>query len=198
MVPFKVIQRDGAETEVVDQETALEILRHSTSHLMALAVLHLYPDVKLGIGPATSDVMRTWVVEGRVGPDSLVWQEGWRDWQQAADVFPALGSGQQESDLGPTGGVEGGSAGAATGGFHAPTRGRSVVLNVAIVTVLVLAVVVLLGIFLWVLQRGPEPQGDASTQAPTRVASALHCALADRSVPAGSGHDGARRLTPLA
>lgn len=55
MVPFKVIQRDGTETEIVDQEAALEILRHSTSHLMALAVLQLYPDVKLGIGPATSE-----------------------------------------------------------------------------------------------------------------------------------------------
>lgn len=41
-------------------------------------------------GPATGDVMRTWLQEGRIGPDSLVWREGWRDWQQAADAFPQL------------------------------------------------------------------------------------------------------------
>ncbi|MBT9132026.1 threonine--tRNA ligase [candidate division NPL-UPA2 bacterium Unc8] len=33
----------------------LETLRHSVSHIMAQAVKELYPDVKLGIGPATSD-----------------------------------------------------------------------------------------------------------------------------------------------
>src|SRR3954447_23929288 len=32
---------------------ALEVYRHSTAHLLALAVQQLYPDVKLGIGPPT-------------------------------------------------------------------------------------------------------------------------------------------------
>jgi len=36
-------------------EEALEILRHSAAHLMAQAILHLYPDAKLTIGPAISD-----------------------------------------------------------------------------------------------------------------------------------------------
>src|SRR5580765_3440477 len=30
---------------------ALEVYRHSTAHLLAAAVLELYPDTKLGIGP---------------------------------------------------------------------------------------------------------------------------------------------------
>ncbi len=34
-----------------DSEEGLEILRHSTAHIMAQAVTHLYPNVKLGIGP---------------------------------------------------------------------------------------------------------------------------------------------------
>ena len=40
---------------MTDSEEALQILRHSTSHLMALAVTQLYPEVHLGIGPATSE-----------------------------------------------------------------------------------------------------------------------------------------------
>ena len=32
---------------------ALEVYRHSTAHLLALAVQELFPEVKLGIGPPT-------------------------------------------------------------------------------------------------------------------------------------------------
>ena len=41
-------------------------------------------------GPANRDLMRAWITEGRVTPDSLVWREGWRDWQEAGRVFPQL------------------------------------------------------------------------------------------------------------
>lgn len=36
----------------VDTQDGLEVLRHSTAHLLAAAVLELFPDTKLGIGPA--------------------------------------------------------------------------------------------------------------------------------------------------
>lgn len=36
---------------IEDSKEGLEILRHSTAHIMAMAVTHLFPDVKLGIGP---------------------------------------------------------------------------------------------------------------------------------------------------
>jgi len=39
----------------IDAEKALDILRHSTSHVMAQAVQRLYPKVKLAIGPAIKD-----------------------------------------------------------------------------------------------------------------------------------------------
>ncbi|WLR50174.1 threonine--tRNA ligase [Bacillus tianshenii] len=46
------IEKDGA-IEIVTEGTdeALEILRHSTAHLMAQAIKRLYSDVKLGVGP---------------------------------------------------------------------------------------------------------------------------------------------------
>ncbi|MCD7032818.1 threonine--tRNA ligase [Metabacillus sp. GX 13764] len=46
------IEGDGA-IEIVTQDSsdALEIMRHSTAHLMAQAIKRLYPDVKLGVGP---------------------------------------------------------------------------------------------------------------------------------------------------
>ncbi|MDY6973784.1 MAG: threonine--tRNA ligase, partial [Thermodesulfobacteriota bacterium] len=39
----------------VDSEEGLEILRHSTSHVMAMAVKELFPGVKVSIGPAVQD-----------------------------------------------------------------------------------------------------------------------------------------------
>ena len=42
-------------SEIPREGENLDLLRHSTAHLMALAVIELYPDVELGIGPATSD-----------------------------------------------------------------------------------------------------------------------------------------------
>ena len=38
--------------------------------------------------------MRDWLGQRRVGPDYLVWREGWPDWQPALQVFPQLGGGQ--------------------------------------------------------------------------------------------------------
>lgn len=55
MQPLKAIRRDGTVFEVRNPDEALEILRHSTSHLMALAVSELFPEVHLGIGPPTSE-----------------------------------------------------------------------------------------------------------------------------------------------
>ncbi|MDI6871977.1 MAG: threonine--tRNA ligase [Bacillota bacterium] len=45
---------DGASVRFVTLEEAegLEVLRHSTAHLLAEAVMHLHPGAKLGIGPA--------------------------------------------------------------------------------------------------------------------------------------------------
>ncbi|MGM0903417.1 MAG: threonine--tRNA ligase [Bacillota bacterium] len=46
------IEADGAiEIITTDRAEALEVLRHSTAHLMAQAIKRLYKNVKLGVGP---------------------------------------------------------------------------------------------------------------------------------------------------
>jgi threonyl-tRNA synthetase len=52
---LKVRYADGVEVEITDSADALEIYRHSTSHLMAAAVKSLFPGSHLGVGPAISD-----------------------------------------------------------------------------------------------------------------------------------------------
>jgi hypothetical protein len=48
-------------------------------------------------GPAQDELFRGWMEEGRVSADSLVWREGWSDWQTASDVFPELVGGGRVS-----------------------------------------------------------------------------------------------------
>ena len=43
-------------------------------------------------GPAPGDMMRTWLSEGRISAESLVWREGWSVWRPAISVFPQLSS----------------------------------------------------------------------------------------------------------
>ena len=45
---------DGAKLELItlDSEDGLHVMRHTASHVMAEAVLRLFPNAKLAIGPA--------------------------------------------------------------------------------------------------------------------------------------------------
>ncbi|MHC4942653.1 MAG: threonine--tRNA ligase [Planctomycetota bacterium] len=50
------VERDAVVEIITEKsEDALEMLRHSTSHLMAQAVLRLFPEAKLAIGPPIED-----------------------------------------------------------------------------------------------------------------------------------------------
>jgi hypothetical protein len=57
------------------------------------AVWYVRPPSGGQYGPAKGEVMRRWILEGRVSADSLVWREGWSDWTTAGPVFPTLNSG---------------------------------------------------------------------------------------------------------
>ncbi|MCM3611447.1 threonine--tRNA ligase [Planococcus sp. MERTA32b] len=53
LVDLKAPLNEDGDIAIItaDSDEALEILRHSTAHLLAQAVKRLYPDAKLGVGP---------------------------------------------------------------------------------------------------------------------------------------------------
>lgn len=52
----RAIDEDGTlEIVMPDHDDALDILRHSAAHLFAQAARRLFPDIKLGVGPAIQD-----------------------------------------------------------------------------------------------------------------------------------------------
>jgi hypothetical protein len=108
-------------------------------------------------GPATSDIMRAWLAEDRIGADSLVWREGWRDWQTAADVFPQLSPSQSIPGLA----LETGVPNLVVSPDHAPSvlprrphrRAQAPGKKIIVIGSLVFAVVVLSIIFIVVLMN---------------------------------------------
>lgn len=121
-------------------------------------VWYVRPPTGGQFGPATADVMRNWIAEGRVSPDSLVWREGWRDWQEAGTVFPALGA--EEGGAAPVAGAP------PSAGRHA-ARPRSKASGPLIIALLVVAVLILFGVFIWVAfgQRPAKPPPAKTAQA---------------------------------
>lgn len=59
------------------------------------AVWYVRPPSGGQYGPARGDVMRRWIEEGRVSSDSMVWREGWAEWQTAGPMFPVLDGPKQ-------------------------------------------------------------------------------------------------------
>jgi hypothetical protein len=44
-------------------------------------------------GPVPGETLRQWISQRRLLPDSLVWREGWAEWQRADIVFVELAAG---------------------------------------------------------------------------------------------------------
>ena len=107
-------------------------------------------------GPAPGELMRTWISEGRVSADSLVWREGWRDWQEAGAVFPKLPGNQLVDMLESIPAVPAAAhtQSAASSQSHQPKSGASSDRGqMALLIVLSVLVVVLLIIFIYFVTR---------------------------------------------
>jgi hypothetical protein len=125
------------------------------------AVWYVRPASGGQFGPATADVMRGWLGEGRVGADTLVWREGWREWQEASATFPQLKPDEATEFF--TGLSSGSMAPSATaaGGSHGqplPSQRRSNASSAVIIIVLVAAVLVLLLVLLMALLQQPKEE----------------------------------------
>jgi hypothetical protein len=124
--------------------------------------------------------MREWIAEGRVAADSLVWREGWRDWQEASSVFPQFSAGRVES---LPGAFTTGVSPAITTSGNTPAIGGARPWNprtiqTAVISALMLAIVVLLAIFIFVLFQDP---GEQSSGAGMRSSVVPRAAVAART-----------------
>jgi hypothetical protein len=135
-------------------------------------------------GPATGDVMRNWIDEGRVSPEALVWREGWRDWREASEVFPAPGAAKP--DLGT--GIVTQPAAPASGGHAATHARRSKNMNAAIIAVLVLAVIVLFAVFLYVAFGSKPSDTQSSSHDATRPRRTVRQVADRQSLPITQNH----------
>ncbi len=75
LVDLSFILSDGATIEIITEKSpeALEIIRHSASHLMAQAVKELFPNAKVTIGPAIeSGFYYDFDVDSAFTPEDLV------------------------------------------------------------------------------------------------------------------------------
>lgn len=41
-------------------------------------------------GPASSEILREWIQQGRVAAAALIWRDGWPQWREASDSLPEL------------------------------------------------------------------------------------------------------------
>lgn len=56
----------------------------------AISTWYVRPPSGGQYGPATTDVLRQWIKEGRVAATALLWREGWAQWREARELLPKL------------------------------------------------------------------------------------------------------------
>jgi hypothetical protein len=65
-------------------------------------------------GPATSDVLQTWIAEGRVARTALLWRDGWPQWREAGEALPEIAESLPAAAAGAAQDVFGDSSAAGT------------------------------------------------------------------------------------
>jgi hypothetical protein len=106
-------------------------------------------------GPATSKLMRQWLAEGRISPNTLVWREGWRDWQQASDVFHQLRLNYPAADVPYM------APGSSPAGQLSTPRTPKNMLTLTTVLI-ILTLIILVSLFVWTFTSGSTSATDKS------------------------------------
>ncbi|MCA9248218.1 MAG: DUF4339 domain-containing protein [Planctomycetales bacterium] len=119
-------------------------------------------------GPATAEVMRRWIGEGRVSRDSLVWRDGWDDWRSATDIFPELGDPAAPSGSSTAQPISSTAA-------RARARRSSNQLTMAMVVGMIFLAIVLLAGLIYVVSRQDFSRNDDASASIVRSETALLC-----------------------
>ena len=146
------------------------------------AVWYVRPPSGGQFGPAQTEMMRGWLTEGRVSPETLVWREGWADWKEAGSVFPQLQPTAAAIPEAPPVAMANGNGAAP----YRPGTRRKNVPNMGLIAVLVAAVVLLLLVLIWVLAggaRGPEPEHDSTVAVSVQALHASEISLTSWILP---------------
>ncbi len=91
--PASAAENGAAAGAAVPQDVAAGSDSGSFDPIAEAPQLHWYvlpPGSITKYGPAQGEMMRTWIQQGRIAGDAMVWREGWPDWRVAASVFPLL------------------------------------------------------------------------------------------------------------
>ncbi len=127
------------------------------------AVWYVRPPSGGQFGPAQADMMRGWLNEGRVSSETLVWREGWTDWQEAGSVFPQLRPASAAPEVPPVAATGGGDP---TSSYRTGPRRRKNGPNIGLIVVLVAAVLLLLVVLVLIMVVGttetPSEQGSST------------------------------------
>lgn len=140
------------------------------------AVWYVRPPSGGQFGPAQPDMMRTWLDEGRVSPETLVWREGWTDWREAGSVFPQLQPASTVPEAPPISGATGGADSA----YRTGTRRRKSGPSMGVIIALAFAVVLLLVVLILIVS-GVLGGGSAEQDSPLAARTATNFCLDEQS-----------------
>ena len=144
------------------------------------AVWYVRPPSGGQFGPAQTDMMRGWLTEGRVSPETLVWREGWADWQEAGAVFPQLKPASTAPDAPPVAMVaESGQTASYRTGPRRRKKGPSIGLIVVLVAAFLLLLVILVLAVGGYLKSDSQNQGGNRPVQATRTVTPSDSALTD-------------------
>lgn len=82
-----VVSQQAAQPSVAAQKTAIAVDPLGDA---SISTWYVRPPSGGQYGPATTEVLRQWIGEGRVSATALIWREGWSQWREAREILSGL------------------------------------------------------------------------------------------------------------